>query len=128
MNYQKTLYLIIIILSLSACEPHGKIASEQSLDADELSLAKKLFVAKGCASCHQFSPMVQASGQVGPPLDDYYRRSYIAGVLPNTYENLSKWLLEPKQYHTNSAMPATKLTPDEAKLLSYYLLDTRNGG
>ena len=38
----------------------------------------------GCPTCHIITGIKEGRGQVGPPLDHFAKRVYIAGVLPNT--------------------------------------------
>jgi cytochrome c1 len=45
----------------------------------------------------------------------------IAGVLPNTPENLEQWLRDPQRFAPGSAMPADTLSDQEAKDAAAYL-------
>ena len=56
-----------------------------------------------------------------PPLDRFYQRSYIAGRLSNTSENLSKWIQSPQEIDPGNAMPDLGVTADEAKDIAAYL-------
>lgn len=84
--------------------------------------ARLLLLEKGCVSCHQHSAIRRARGQVGPPLDHFDKHSYIAGTVPNTHANLTKWLLSPTHFHARSAMPDVALSEAEAQIISAYLL------
>ena len=44
-------------------------------------------------------------GLVGPPLIYFSRRTMIAGELPNTQENLVRWVEHPRQVEPKTAMP-----------------------
>ncbi|WAJ71672.1 c-type cytochrome [Catenovulum adriaticum] len=82
---------------------------------------QKLMISKGCSSCHQLAKLPSAKGLVGPPLDNMALQSYIAGVLPNSRENLTKFLLNPQQFHPDTAMPKPEITQQEAQRLTDYL-------
>jgi len=56
-----------------------------------------------------------------PPLDRFYERSYIAGRLPNTWDNLTKWIENPQQIEPGNAMPNLGVTADEAHDIAAYL-------
>ena len=82
---------------------------------------KTLMITKGCSSCHQLTKLPAAKGLVGPPLDNMAAQSYIAGVLPNSRENLTQFLLEPQKFHADTAMPTPDITQQEARRLADYL-------
>ncbi len=67
----------------------------------------------------------RASGLVGPPLTMFARRSFIAGELPNTPENLAKWILNPKTVEPKTAMPDLGVTPSQAQDAAAYLYTLR---
>ena len=94
--------------------------SAQSIDA-QLEQGKTLMITKGCSSCHQLTKLPAAKGLVGPPLDKMASQSYIAGVLPNSRENLTKFLLDPKKFHSDTAMPTPDISEQEARHITDYL-------
>ncbi len=65
--------------------------------------------------------MGNARGQVGPPLDQFGRRAFIAGVLSNNPDNLVKWLRSPQSVIPGNAMPNTGLTEEDARDIAAYL-------
>lgn len=91
--------------------------------APETVQAERLMLEKGCVTCHTFSAMAEATGLVGPPLDEFEKRSYIAGTLPNTDENLIQFLMHPQDFNNESAMPNLDLTRAEAATLTHFLLN-----
>src|SRR5687767_8336347 len=50
----------------------------------------------GCGACHIVPGVRGATGKVGPRLDRLKDQVYIAGILPNTPENLTFWIMHPK--------------------------------
>lgn len=67
----------------------------------------------GCTSCHRVPGGSGPDAFVGPPLDAWSRRSFIAGTLPNNAANLERWLLDPQSVRPGSAMPTLELTESE---------------
>jgi cytochrome c len=63
---------------------------------------------------------------VGPPLNCFYQRSYIAGRLPNNRENLIKWIRNPQQIEPGTAMPDLGVSEDEAGDIAAYLYDPQD--
>ncbi|MEI8648025.1 c-type cytochrome [Paraglaciecola sp. Hal342] len=73
-------------------------ADTPKAQGDKQEQGKTLMITKGCSSCHQLTKLPAAKGLVGPPLDNMAAQSYIAGVLPNSRENLTQFLLEPQNF------------------------------
>lgn len=78
-------------------------------------------VEQGCGSCHRIPGVPNAVALVGPPLDSWSRRSFIAGTLPNSGENLRIWLTDPQQVRPGSAMPTIDLDDREIADIVAYL-------
>jgi cytochrome c len=79
----------------------------------------------GCGSCHIIPGIPNANGLVGPPLMKFARRTFIAGVLPNTPQNLVDWLLNPPSIVPQNAMPDLGLTQQQARDAAAYLYTLR---
>lgn len=75
----------------------------------------------GCAGCHTIPGVDGASAMVGPPLTSWSRRSYIAGNLPNTPENLIRWVMDPHAVEPGTAMPDVGLEEQQARDVAAYL-------
>ncbi|RUM24186.1 cytochrome C [Rhizobium vallis] len=80
-----------------------------------------IFRRYGCSGCHTIPGVPGADGLLGPALSGLSARVYIAGVLPNTADNLEHWIVSPQQFSPHSAMPETGITSEEAKDLAAYL-------
>lgn len=74
-----------------------------------------------CATCHTIPGIVSADRHVGPPLEGMARRAFIGGVLPNTRENMVRWLLDPQQVDPLSAMPPLGLSEQDARDIAAFL-------
>ena len=79
----------------------------------------------GCAACHTLPDVRSALGQVGPDLEDVGTRMFIAGQLPNTPENLIRWIQEPQEIRPETAMPDLGVTEAEARDIAAYLYSRR---
>ena len=75
----------------------------------------------GCGSCHRIPGIAGANGIVGPPLADLRRQVYIAGVLPNTADNMMRWIREPQAIVPQSVMPDMQVTVEDAMSMTAYL-------
>ena len=75
-----------------------------------------------CPSCHIIPGIVgPANIRVGPSLERAGARRYVAGVLPNTPENLARWIADPQEVDPLSAMPDLGVPPDLARDMAAYL-------
>ena len=61
------------------------------------------------------------SGLVGPELDGLAARSFIAGVLPNTGENLVRWIQDPRAIAPKTAMPDLGVSEKDARDIAAYV-------
>ncbi len=79
----------------------------------------------GCGGCHTIPGVPGARGLVGPPLLWWSRRTFIAGELPNTPDNLIRWIRAPQSVEPGTAMPALGVTDEEARDAAAYLYTLR---
>lgn len=75
----------------------------------------------GCGNCHTIPGVEAAEGRVGPPLAQLKRRVYLAGVLPNTRDNLVRWIRHPQQVQPGTAMPDLGVSQPHALDIVAYL-------
>ncbi|MBV7535046.1 c-type cytochrome [Duganella sp. sic0402] len=75
-----------------------------------------------CNACHQIDGVTGPATMVGPPLAKLAKRQYIAGHLPNSADNLARWIQEPQRYQPQSAMPAMGVSESDARDIAAYLL------
>jgi cytochrome c1 len=78
-----------------------------------------------CGSCHTIPGVRGARGLVAPPLFWFARRTYIGGEVPNTPDNLVRWVLSPQSIEPKTAMPALGLTEQQARDVAAYLYTLR---
>lgn len=83
---------------------------------------RRLIAERGCIACHTVPGVSGPASHVGPRLDNMARQAYVAGVLPNTPDNLARWLLDPPAINPRTAMPATGLQAAEARDIAAFLL------
>jgi cytochrome c1 len=79
----------------------------------------------GCQGCHSIPGIEGANGVVGPPLTNMAQRVYLAGTLPNTSENLRKWIQKPQEVLPNNAMPDMNVSDQDSKDIAAYLYSLR---
>lgn len=114
--------LAVSFLTVNRIKTRHEIGETAALmTGGKLDRAPAIFRRYGCAGCHTIPGVPGADGQVGPALSGLRARVYIAGTLPNNAENARRWIVGPEQYAQGTAMPASGISPDEARDLVAYL-------
>ena len=78
-----------------------------------------------CITCHEIPGVVGANAPVGPPLRGVASRVMLGGVLPNSPENLARWIREPQRYAPGSAMPDLGVSEQDAADIAAFLRTLR---
>ena len=78
-----------------------------------------------CGACHEIPGASDAHGLVGPSLARFGSRTMVAGLLPNTPDNLVHWLRDPQSVTPGNAMPSTGLSEQQARDVAAYLYTLR---
>jgi cytochrome c len=89
-------------------------------DADS-DRGAKLIQSYGCGGCHEVPGVDGARGVVGPPLQKFGKRVYVAGMVRNTPDNLMNWLKEPQTIVPGNAMPNLGVDDRDARDMAAYL-------
>jgi mono/diheme cytochrome c family protein len=100
----------------SECEP----ATESVPYSEER--AKITLRQYACDSCHIIEGVVGPRNHAGPALVDWSKRKYIAGVAPNTHENLVRWLRDPQAMSPATLMPNLEIADAHAREMATYLM------
>ncbi|MBA1155631.1 cytochrome C [Microvirga sp. Marseille-Q2068] len=96
-----------------------------ALTGGDPDLGLRLTQRYGCAGCHIIPGVSGPQGRVGPTLQAYAARIYVGGVVPNSPDNLIRWIENPRSIDPRSAMPVTGITRDEARHVAAYLYTLR---
>ena len=89
--------------------------------AVEAAKGAEVFREKNCVNCHAIAGLM-TRGRVAPDLTHVGSRTTLAaGTLPNTPENLAKWLKDPESVKKGVLMPDTGLETDQIEYLTAYL-------
>jgi cytochrome c len=114
------------VLLLGGCREGGIVPRQRVLGGDP-ERGKRTIVAYGCGSCHVIPGVPAAEGRVGPPLTDLADRTFIAGRLRNEPTALLRWIREPREVDSNTAMPDLGVTDGDARDIAAYLYTLRAG-
>jgi cytochrome c len=117
--------LACFCLILSACTGGEVVRAYSPAVGGNPQSGQKLIKGYGCGSCHIIPGVHDANGLVGPPLIKFGARTMIAGELPNTPENLERWLSNPRAVEPGTAMPDLGLTQAQTADIAAYLYTLR---
>jgi cytochrome c len=128
------LVAILIVLALGAGASYVYNQMRQDIEQKQAAIAAtggdpgrgEIALAHfGCGGCHVIPGIANATGQVGPELGGIARRVYVAGVVTNTPDNLTRFIVDPKSVDDKSAMPKTGIDAEKARDVAAYLYSLR---
>lgn len=96
-------------------------APARPVPGGEPDAGRRLLADRGCGSCHTIPGVSGATGLVGPPLDHFARRTYIAGEVINNVDFLVRWIEVPQAIEPGTAMPNLGVTEGQARSMAAYL-------
>jgi cytochrome c len=111
------------LAALAACRETD--AATYALTGGRASRGPALMRAYGCGACHTIPGVRGANAVVGPSLSGIASRSYVAGVVANTPENLVAWIQNPQAIDSKTAMPNLRVGPRDAADIAAYLYTLR---
>ena len=83
---------------------------------------QRVFEQQACVNCHTVKGTI-ANGRYGPDLTHLMSRDTIgSGIVPNTQENLLRWINNPNDFKPGCLMPAMHLTDEQNEQITEYLL------
>lgn len=110
---------VALALLLGGCGGSGTEAvSVPGAHPDSAPTEMKAF---GCGACHTIPGVDGANGRVGPSLADVGERWSIAGRVPNTPQNLVRWITSPQELDPGTLMPDLGVAPQQARDIAAYL-------
>jgi cytochrome c1 len=110
---------------LSGCNGGQAVKATSVNPIGDASHGKQLIAGYGCGACHMIPGVDGARGLVGPPLFYFSERTMIAGELPNTPDNLVRWIQNPHNVEPKTAMPDLGLSESQAYDIAAYLYTIR---
>jgi cytochrome c oxidase subunit 2 len=85
---------------------------------------RELFTKSACVGCHTIKGV--SSGGVGPDLTHFGSRKTLgANLMPNTPENVARWIENPAHMKPGARMPDLGIRGEQAKALAAYLLSLK---
>jgi cytochrome c len=113
-----------LLAVVAACDRSADTVARQLTGGDP-EKGKLAIVKYGCDTCHSIPGVLTATATVGPPLSQIALRSYLAGRIDNTPENMIRWIRQPHSVDPQTAMPETGVTESDGRDIAAYLYTLR---
>ena len=113
--------LALAAVALLACRDPGEY--EPVVTGGSAERGRAALIRYECGACHRIPRIPRAHGSVGPPLNDYGERVYVAGRYPNVPPRLVEWIRHAPALDSRTAMPDLGVTEAEARDIAAYLYE-----
>jgi len=126
LDHYAYLFAIAVAVGLMSSCVGGQMSGGYEISTGgDAHLGRQMINQYGCGKCHMIPGISGANGVVGPPLNLFARRTFIAGEFPNSPDNLTSWIMNPKSMKPKTAMPELGITEDQARDVAAYLYTLR---
>jgi cytochrome c len=105
-------------LILAACSSSSET---QRVTGGDPTRGRGAMLGYGCETCHTIPGITTTHATVGPPLDHFAQRRFIAGELENEPDNLVNWIMNPQAIEPGNAMPNLNVRDEAARDIAAYL-------
>jgi cytochrome c2 len=115
--------LLTLLLTLPACNwfRDFDFARGARMTGGNPEMGRKKLAQHSCISCHVIPGVPKGDGKSAPSLANWSGRRTILNTLPNTPENLEKWLENPSHRKPNTTMPNLNISPQDSRDMTAYL-------
>ena len=119
------LAVVVVLAALAGCRDTSVEEMAAAKTGGDVARGRTAIGKYGCAGCHTIPGIDNAVATVGPTLERIASRSTLRGKVPNTPENIMKWLQNPQQIDPKSPMPAMGVTDTDARDIAAFLYTLR---
>jgi cytochrome c len=114
-------HLLVMASSIVLTACHKEREAALTVPGGNPERGKQQIVAYGCGSCHTIPGVSGANSLVGPPLNHFAYRAYIAGQVPNNPDFLVRWIAVPQAIEPGTVMPNLGVSEGKARDIAAYL-------
>lgn len=107
--------ILVLTATLAGC----------SNSSGDVERGRQLVQQYQCGACHVIPGVNAANGTVAITLESFGMRSYIAGRIPNSDQDLARWIVDPPALIPGTLMPSMGVTPVDARAMAAYLRQLR---
>ena len=99
----------------------GAGCGERRVTVGDPERGRLLLAQYQCGACHRIPGVEGARGNVGPTLERFADRQYIAGHVPHTRVALERWIRDPQAVVGDTPMPDLGVSARDARDMAAYL-------
>ena len=112
---------MLLRVVVQSADEFNRWASAERAPVGRGQPGEALFMSLSCINCHAVAG-TRAAGTFGPDLTHLMNRQTLgAGVIPNTPDNLRRWIRDPQRMKPGNLMPDMQLTDRELDQVHAYL-------
>ena len=116
----------LVALLVAGCTGSGVTRDYGITTGGDAHRGQALVQDRYCGACHAIPDVVGAHGVIGPSLEGFAARSLISGSdMPNTPDNIVRWIMNPPAVNPRTAMPSVGLNETQARDVAAYLYTLR---
>jgi cytochrome c1 len=121
------LLCVLFVLVTDGCRnssEHALTEARATVGGDP-QRGRVLLMRYGCGGCHRIPGVIGAAGKAAPSLEHLSQEPYISGNLPNTPENVIRWIQFPHSVLPKTKMPEMGVSSADARDITTYLWSLR---
>lgn len=118
-------FLFVVLASLLVGCSDEEMPFHLRVEGGEQERGRQAVASIGCGVCHVIPGIAGARGRVGPPLDAFGTRAFIAGRVPNRPAELVRFVRDAPSVAPETAMPRLPLSDQQARDIAAYLYTLR---
>jgi cytochrome c2 len=116
--------LLVLFSSCTSAHERALVEAKSSVGGDP-ERGAFLIQRYGCGGCHLIPGVAGAGGKAAPSLEHLAGRTYISGSLPNTPQNVMRWIKSPHSILPGTKMPELGISDTDARDIATYLWSLR---
>jgi cytochrome c2 len=121
MRLRRTLWLIVSLLAMTTATCRPGLAAGPDNFVGDARRGSTLVGKYQCGTCHDIPGVAGADGNVGPPLHRIGTRTFIAGYIQNSPDNMAAWIEDPQRMLPGNAMPRMGISQQDARDIAAFL-------
>jgi cytochrome c len=115
------IFALLSLLSVTVACSNSRFEEAARVTGGDPAKGKEDILRYGCPACHEIPDIPTARSRVGPSLRNIVAQEFLAGEMPNTPDNMARWIRSPQKLRPGSAMPNVELNDSEARDITAYL-------
>jgi cytochrome c1 len=114
----------LLFLLLAGCG-EAQVPAHLRIVGADAERGRAVIAQIGCGACHVIPGIAGARGRLGPRLERFSERTYIAGTFPNRPDTLIRFVRDAPSLAPETAMPELPLSEQEARDIAAFLYGAR---